>query len=83
MNLAQVRDRKIIAGVLALLVGTIGIHKFVLGNTKAGLIMLLLCVTVIAIPLMGLIGFVEGIIYLTRSDEEFLETYIEGRKDWF
>ncbi|MHC4838558.1 MAG: NINE protein, partial [Planctomycetota bacterium] len=46
MNLAQVRDRKIIAGVLALLVGTIGIHKFVLGNTKAGLIMLLLCVTV-------------------------------------
>ncbi len=69
MNLAQVRDRKIIAGVLALLVGTIGVHKFVLGNTKAGLIMLLLCVTVIAIPIMGLIAFIEGIIYLTRSDE--------------
>jgi hypothetical protein len=29
------------------------------------------------------IGIVEGIIYLTKSDEEFVRTYIQGRKGWF
>ncbi|MEX0716039.1 MAG: hypothetical protein WD066_05605 [Planctomycetaceae bacterium] len=29
------------------------------------------------------IGLVEGIIYLTKSDEEFYQTYIVGKKEWF
>lgn len=31
----------------------------------------------------GLIGLIEGIIYLTKSDEEFYTTYIRNRKAWF
>lgn len=32
---------------------------------------------------MGVIGLVEGIIYLTKSDEEFLQTYMLHKKGWF
>jgi TM2 domain-containing membrane protein YozV len=83
MNLAQARDKKVICGVLGLLIGSLGIHKFVLGNTKEGVIMLLLCFTIVLAPVMGIIGFIEGIIYLTKTDEEFLDTYINGDKGWF
>jgi hypothetical protein len=34
-------------------------------------------------PLVHLIGLIEGIIYLTKSDDEFVRTYIDGRKEWF
>jgi len=30
-----------------------------------------------------IIGLIEGIIYLTKSDEEFVRTYVNGRKEWF
>ena len=33
--------------------------------------------------LMGLFGIIEGIIYLTKSDDEFVSTYVSGRKGWF
>ena len=33
--------------------------------------------------LMGLIGLIEGIIYLTKSDEEFVEIYQNNEKGWF
>jgi hypothetical protein len=31
----------------------------------------------------GVIGLVEGIIYLTKSDEEFVRTYVQNKKGWF
>ncbi len=73
-------NKKVLAGVLALLLGYLGIHKFILGYTKEGIIQILLtfCCGVGAI-----IAFVEGIIYLTKSDEEFYNTYQVGRKGWF
>lgn len=60
------KDRTV-AGILALLLGGFGIHKFYLGNIGAGL--LYLCFSWTMIP--EIIGFIEGIIYLTESDEEF------------
>ena len=30
-----------------------------------------------------LIGIVEGIIYLTKSDDQFVAEYIVGGKEWF
>jgi len=60
------KDR-MVAGILALLLGGFGIHKFYLGNIGAGL--LYLCFSWTMIP--EIIGFIEGIIYLTESDEEF------------
>ena len=78
-------DKKIAAGILGILVGTLGIHKFVLGYTTEGLIMLL--VTVLTCGIGGIIftpiGLVEGILYLVKSDEEFVKTYIQNKRGWF
>jgi TM2 domain-containing membrane protein YozV len=78
-------DKKIVAGILAIVIGGLGIHKFVLGYQKEGLIMLLVsvlsCFTLAGV--MHVIAIVEGIMYLTKSDEEFVRTYIQGRKGWF
>lgn len=76
---------KIAAGICGILLGSLGVHKFILGYTGAGLIMLLvtLLTCFIASPIMHLIGLIEGIIYLTKSDADFVKTYIEGRREWF
>ena len=78
-------SHKIAAGVFGILLGSFGIHKFVLGYTGAGLIMLLATVLscFILSPLMHLIGLIEGIIYLCQPDEEFVRLYVDGRKEWF
>ena len=72
-------EKKIVAGILAILLGGLGIHKFYLGYTKEGIIQILLSF----ICLGGIIGVIEGIIYLTKSDEAFVATYITGKKGWF
>jgi len=78
-------SNKIAAGICGILLGSLGIHKFILGYTGAGLIMLLVSVLscFILSPVMHLIGLIEGIIYLCKSDEEFVRIYVDGRKDWF
>lgn len=60
------------AGILALLLGGIGAHKFYLGETGMGIIYL--CFSWTLIP--AIVGFIEGIIYLTKTDEEFQRKYV-------
>ncbi len=74
-----------LAGSLGSIVGGFGIHKFILGSAKEGMIMLLVSVLSCFMLswVMHIIGIVEGIMYLTKSDEEFVRTYIYGRKGWF
>jgi TM2 domain-containing membrane protein YozV len=72
-------SKRVLCGVLAIVLGGLGIHKFVLGYTIAGIIQLLLS----CICIGGLLGLIEGIIYLTKSDEEFIQTYQIGKKEWF
>jgi Predicted membrane protein len=86
-------NKKMLAGILGIVLGGFGAHKFVLGYNKEGFILLgillisfpLMCVIVGAftmyIPI--LIGLIEGIIYLTKSDDEFYETYQVNKKPWF
>jgi len=62
---------KIAAGILAMILGGIGVHKFYLGKPFQGIMSLLFCWT--GIP--AFIGFIEGIIYLTSSDEKFAYKY--------
>ena len=78
-------EKKVLAGVLGILLGSLGIHKFVLGYTKEGVIMLLISVLTLcmASPIMSVIGLIEGVLYLTKSDEDFVNTYIKGNKGWF
>ena len=66
-------DERLIAALLAIFLGGIGAHKFYLGQTKLGA--LYLCFFWTAIP--ALIGVVEGVIYLSKSDEEFRQQYFE------
>ena len=78
-------SNKIPAGICGILLGSLGVHKFILGYTGAGLVMLLVTLLTcgLASPVMHVIGLIEGIIYLCKSDEEFVRVYVDGRKEWF
>jgi len=76
---------KIPAGICGILLGSLGVHKFILGYTGAGLIMLLITVLTCGIGACatGVIGLIEGIVYLCKPDDEFVRVYIDGRREWF
>ena len=74
-------EKKLVAGLLGILLGTFAIHKFYLGYTKTGIIQLVL--SIVTCGIVGIVGFIEGIIYLTKSDEEFDRTYVQNQKEWF
>ena len=86
-------NKKLMAGILAIVLGSLGIHKFILGYNKEGIILLVAsligyatsCLGIGFFILMatGVIGLIEGIIYLTKTDEEFYNTYQVGQKPWF
>lgn len=81
MSQPQGADKKVLCGVLGIVLGGLGIHRFVLGDTKGGIIRLVL--TLVTCGAASIVGLIEGIIYLTKSDEEFVETYIVNQKEWF
>ena len=58
---------KVAAGILAIFLGGIGVHKFYMGKIGMGILYLLFCWT--GIP--ACVGFIEGIIYLCSNDENF------------
>lgn len=81
-------SKKIPAAILAFFLGVFGAHKFFLGYNKQGVIMLLTFIfgfILLGIPSMviGVIAFVEFIIYLIKSDDEFENTYVNASKPWF
>ncbi|WP_349663126.1 TM2 domain-containing protein [Cellulophaga lytica] len=80
-NMANNENKKMLAGILGILFGYLGIHKFILGYQKEGIIQII--ASVVTCGAAGIIGFIEGIIYLLKSDEEFYNTYQVGRKPWF
>jgi len=67
---------KMVAGILAILLGSLGIHHFYLGNTTIGIIYILL---VCAGGVSSILGIIDGIIYLTKPDDQFQRNY----KNWF
>ncbi|MEA5420934.1 TM2 domain-containing protein [Spirulina sp. CCNP1310] len=84
-TLSEANSKKVAAGVCGILLGALGVHKFVLGYTTEGLIMLLGSILTcgIAAAVFGVIGLVEGIIYLTQTDEDFLKNYLLAKRGWF
>ena len=79
---------KIVAGLLAFFLGGLGIHKFYLGCNKEGIIMLLIWffgLFLAGIPsiIIAIIAFIESLIYLFKSDEDFYNTYVVHKKCWF
>lgn len=77
------------AGLLAILFGWLGIHKFYLGYNTSGFIMLGVSILggivtlSLAAGVMCIIGIVEGILYLTKSQSEFEQMYVFNKREWF
>ena len=87
-NQQDVHGKRTSAGIVAIVLscvgfGWVGVHKFMLGFNQAGLISLLLSLLCLPLPVFNIISLVEGIIYLTKTDEEFYQLYIVEKKDWF
>lgn len=89
-------EKKLAAGLLAILLGALGIHKFYLGYTKEGVILLVGTLVILPVltivtcgigsflyPVVVIVPLIEGIIYLTKTDEEFDQTYVHNKKEWF
>jgi TM2 domain-containing membrane protein YozV len=74
-------NKKVLAGIMGILFGGLGIHKFVLGYTSEGIIQLI--VSIVTCGIFSIVGLIEGIIYLTKTDEEFYQTYQVNKKGWF
>jgi TM2 domain-containing membrane protein YozV len=86
--------KKIAAGVCGILLGELGVHKFILGLKTPGIVMLAVTVAsytfgaCLIFPILGalamhVIGIVEGVLYLTKSDEEFYRLYAVEKREWF
>ena len=71
-NLQQTGNKsRIVAAILAFFLGGLGIHKFYLGQIGWGIIYLIFCWTFIP----SIVAFIEFIIYLCTSDEDFARKY--------
>ena len=77
------------AGLLAIFLGSLGIHKFYLGYNTPGFIMLAGTIvgSIFALGIAGLamvvISIVEGVLYLSKSQTEFEQVYVFNKKEWF
>jgi TM2 domain-containing membrane protein YozV len=68
---ATARKSRMAAVLLALFLGGLGIHKFYLGRPGWGILYILFCWTFIP----SIIAFIEAIVYLCTSDEQFAAKY--------
>ena len=84
-SVEEFAGKKVAAGVCGILLGSLGVHKFILGLNTPGIIMLLVSLFTCGIgaAITGTIGLIEGIIYLTKSDEEFYQAYAVEKRGWF
>ncbi|HIY84139.1 NINE protein [Rubneribacter sp.] len=77
------------AGLLAIFLGWLGIHKFYLGYNTPGFVMLGVSILGgivtfgLASFVIWVIAIVEGVIYLTKSQSEFEQIYVMQSRDWF
>lgn len=76
-----VQSQRILAGILGILLGGLGVHRFILGDTTGGLIRI--GITIVTCGAGSIIGLIEGIIYLTKTEEQFIQEYQIGKKAWF
>ncbi|WP_295870525.1 TM2 domain-containing protein [uncultured Zhongshania sp.] len=87
-SIVPASSKKVAAALLAFFFGAFGVHKFYLGYNKQGVIMLLTFLfgfILLGLPsiAIGIIAFIEFILYITKSDEDFEQTYVIGQRPWF
>ena len=77
------------AGFLALLLGVFGVHKFYLGYNAQGFTLLALTVIGglftfgIVTGVVWIISAIEAIAYFSKSQSEFEQIYVYGKREWF
>ena len=81
MSEGQPQSQRVLCGILGIVLGSLGIHRFMLGDTTGGIIRI--AISVVTCGFGGIIGLIEGIIYLTKSDEQFIQEYQINKKGWF
>ena len=85
----EIKSKRTTTGIFGIIFGFLGVHKFILGYTTEGL--LLLGISVIggiitcglSIIVTDIIGIIEGIIILTKTPEEFKRLYLDKKTEWF
>ena len=85
---AEASSNRVSIGICAIFLGWLGIHKFMLGFTTPAIVMLVVglvggCFYGMGTIVMGVIGIIEGITYLTKTDAQFHQDYVVNKKQWF
>ncbi len=81
--------KQLLAGYCGIIFGGFGIHKFILGYPAEGLIMLVVSLVGgyftygLTVLIMQLVGLIEGMIYLRKSHNEFVNIYFVNKQGWF
>ena len=89
-------EKKLAAGIFAILLGALGVHKFYLGYSTEGAILLISSLIILPLftlltcglgatiyPVVFIVPIVEGVIYLTMDARKFDETYVRNNRPWF
>jgi len=85
----EIKSKRTTAGILAILFGYLGVHKFILGYSTEGFILLAVSIfggiitCGLALTFTAIIAIIEGIIILTKTPEEFKRLYIDKKTGWF
>jgi TM2 domain-containing membrane protein YozV len=81
--------KQLLSGYCGIIFGAFGVHKFVLGYTPEAVIMLIVTLVGgyftygLTLIIMQIVGLIEGMIYLNKSHDEFVNTYFLNRQGWF
>ncbi len=84
-----VAKNHIVAGLLAIFLGWLGVHKFYLGYNTPGFIMLSVSVVggiltlSLALWVIWVIAIIEGIMYLIKPQADFDQLYVKHKREWF
>lgn len=75
--MAKTRKSKLVTALLALFGGWFGLHRFYLGDTRAGLmfVFLMFMTSALKFPITTLMGFVEALRFFTMGQNEFDRKY--------
>lgn len=73
---SDLANKKLLCGLLAIFLGTLGIQYFVLGKTAGGIFTILL--SLITCGAWEIVMLIQGIVMLCMSDDEFKRKYIDN-----
>ena len=89
VEIDELKSRRTTIGILAIIFGFLGVHKFMLGYKREGFILLVISIIGgiitcgIAIIVTDIIGIIEGIMILNKTPMQFKKTYIDRKTFWF